>query len=240
MATPEVALRKRQQITKANRTMFIWVAVVSAIIGFASVGAILLWQKIAYNEKVLSEKSETAKVLASNIEAIKQLEDKIRVHNTSQALRDSSTDDENQPLRVILDALPSEPNSSALGASLQERFLNQSGLTIESLTVTPIDGEEVFSEEEGIEDAELDPALAEEEGSVAQQIQFSFSVSTSSDKIEGLQDLLQRLERSIRTVNITTMKLEYQGTRMQLTVDGVAYYEPAKTAELKEKVVEIK
>lgn len=238
MAVQEVALRKRQQIAKANRTMFLWVAGVSAIVGFAIVVAILLGQKLIYNEKVLAEKSKTASVLTQNLEAIKELEEKVRVLNTNQALRDSMADGEGEPLRVVLDALPSEPNSSALGASLQERFLNESGLTVESLVVDPISGVEAgVGEGEDVQDAS---AAAEETttSSVASEISFSFTVSAASDNTNALQELLQRLERSIRTINVTSIKLEQQGSSLQMVVTGRAYYSPVVTAELKDKKVE--
>lgn len=238
MAVQEVALRKRQQIAKANRTMFLWVAGVSAIVGFAIVVAILLGQKLIYNEKVLAEKSKTASVLTQNLEAIKELEEKVRVLNTNQALRDSMADGEGEPLRVVLDALPSEPNSSALGASLQERFLNESGLTVESLVVDPISGVEAgVGEGEDVQDAS---AATEETttSSVASEISFSFTVSAASDNTNALQELLQRLERSIRTINVTSIKLEQQGSSLQMVVTGRAYYSPVVTAELKDKKVE--
>ena len=60
MAANEVALRKRTQIAKANRTMFIWIAVASALIGTAAVVSIFFFQQLVYNEKVLAEKLNTA------------------------------------------------------------------------------------------------------------------------------------------------------------------------------------
>lgn len=238
MATQEVALRKRQQIAKANRTMFMWVAGVSVVVGFAAVAAIMLFQKAAYNEKVLGEKSHTARVLAQNIEAIEELKEKVRVLNTNQALRDSMANGEGEPLRVVLDALPSEPNSSAFGASLQERFLNESGLTVESLVVDPIGGVEAGVVGEDVEDASAAADTSATQSSIANEISFSFTVSAASDNTQALQELLQRLERSIRTVNVTSIKLEQQGPSIQMTVTGRAYYSPVVTAELKEKKVE--
>lgn len=239
MATPEVALRKRQQIAKANRTMFVWIAAVSAIVGFSVVVAVMLWQQQSYNGRVLSEKSKTDKTLAKNIESITLLEEEIRVLNTNQALRESMTDGGDQPLQVVLDALPSEPNSSALGSSLQERFLKKSGLTIESLTVDPIQGVESQVEAESVQDASSTDSAG---GGVtlAQPISFVFGVSVASSRVDALQDLLQRLERSIRPINVTDIKLEHQGSRTLMTVSGHSYYEPAVTADLKSKKVEVK
>ena len=52
-------LRKRQQITRANQTMFLWVAGVSVIIGFSVVIALFIGQKIIYSQKVIQKKEQT-------------------------------------------------------------------------------------------------------------------------------------------------------------------------------------
>lgn len=231
MATQEVALRKRQQIAKANRMMFIWVAIVSVVVGFAAVAAVFLWQKRDFNARVLSEKSLTADTLTKNVEAIGELKDQVRVLNTNQALKDSMAPGEDQPIRVVLDALPADANSSALGASLQEKFLKASGLTIESLTVDPVAGVESESAT-NVEDA---ASLDQIEG--VGEVRFHFVVNASSSNSKVLQELLQRLERSIRTVDITKLSLEQQGGKLVLNVEGRAFYQPAVTGELKEKAV---
>jgi len=58
MQVQDAAIRKRTQIAKANRTMFLWVAVISALVGFALVGSLFLIQKAVFNEKVLTEKNK--------------------------------------------------------------------------------------------------------------------------------------------------------------------------------------
>lgn len=230
MANSEPALRKRQQIANANRMMFLWIAAVSVVVGFSLVGAYFLWEKSQFNEKVLAVKSSTAKTLIANNAAVNELKDQVRVLNTNQSLRDSMAPGEDQPIRVILDALPSDANSSALGASLQEKFLNADGLKIESLNVDPVMGVESLAID-GMQDASVS-----DEGS-ENQIHFTFSVSTELNNASALKQLLQRLERSIRAVNISTLSIETQGNRLVLNVDGRAFYEPAKTAELKDKTV---
>ena len=64
--TKESSIRKRQQIFKANRMMFLWVAMASAVIGFALVISISLMQRIIYNQKVIGEKNKTYSTLANN------------------------------------------------------------------------------------------------------------------------------------------------------------------------------
>jgi hypothetical protein len=227
-----VAIRKRQQIAKANRTMFLWVAGVSALVGVAIVASIFLLQKAWFNEKVLAEKGKTAATLTENNQVINDLKDEIRVLNTNEALKSSMALGESQPIQVVLDALPSDANSSALGSSLQEKFLNGSGLTIESLNVDPVQGVE-SQESENVQDA----SQASSASTGDNQITFRFAVSTDVNNASAFKELLQRLERSIRAIDITMLSVETQGARLILTVDGRAFYEPAKTVELRDKTV---
>lgn len=231
MPSQDVALRKRQQIAKANRMMFMWVAAVSALVGIAIVASIFLLQKAWFNEKVLAEKSKTASTLVHNNQVINQLKDEVRVLNTNDALKSAMTPGETEPVQVVLDALPSEANSSALGSSLQEKFLNDPALTIESLNVDPVAGVESQTNS-NVQDASGNSGTAGQN-----QITFHFSVSTDVGNASVLKTLLQKLERSIRAIDITNLTVETQGTKLVLTVDGHAFYEPAKTVELKDKTV---
>ena len=232
MATQEVALRKRQQIANANRTMFVWVAAISAIVGFAIVGSVFLFQKASFNEEVLKTKSEAASTLRANNKVVSELEDKIREMNTNQALIDSMAPNQTQPIRVVLDALPSDANSSAFGASLQEKFLNDPALRIESLAPDVVPGVESLSEG-NVENANSS-AISDD---TAKEITFRLSVSADLANANALKDLLKRFERSIRAIDITSLKIETQGNRLLLSVEGRTFYEPAKSVELKEKVI---
>jgi len=231
MALQDTAIRKRQQIANANQMMFIWVAAVSAVVGIAIVASIFLLQKAWFNEKVLGEKSNTASILTENNKVVADLKDEVRVLNTNQALKDSMVSGEDRPVQVVLDALPDVANSSALGSSLQEKFLKDPALTIESLNVDPVAGIESQSEA-NVEDASSSATVTG-----ANQINFRFAVSTNVSTASSLKDLLQRLERSIRAIDITSLTIETQGARLVLTVDGRAFYEPTKTVELKDKTV---
>ena len=232
MATGDTALRKRQQIANANRMMFLWVAAVSVVVGIAAVVSIFLVQKALFNEKVLAEKAKTASTLVNNNKVVDELKNQVRILNTNQSLKDSMAPGETQPVQVVLDALPSEANSSALGASLQEKFLNDSALKLESLNVDPVAGVESDSDQ-NVQDASSTSTTS----AGANEITFRFVVSSDVANANALKDLLQRLERSIRTIDITSLAIETQGTRLVLTVDGHAFYESAKSVDLKDKTV---
>lgn len=229
-ANKDVAIRKRQQIAGANKMMFMWVAAISVIVGFSAVGALFLSQKMLFNEKVLSEKQKTANTLVKNNKVIDDLKAKVRVLNTNQALMDSRAKTDDQPLQVVLDALPSDANSTALGSSLQEKLIPGAGITIESFTMDTVQGVET-EETSSVQNASSTAPTGQN------QINFRFSASASTDNPTPLKELLQRLERSIRAIDITSLTIETQGPKIVLAVEGRAFYEPAKTVELKDKTV---
>lgn len=226
MPTNDVLVRKRTQIAKANRVMFIWVAAVSVIVGFGLVGSIFLAQKLFFNEKVLAEKERTIATLKTNSDNVPALEAQVRVLNTNQALIDSKAKPSDQAVQAILDALPSDANSLALGASLQNKLLaGINGLTIQSLQVDPVLGVEQLATD--------GTAQATTTGS-SNQITFRFSVSGPQ---AALQTVLQNLERSIRAIDVTNVRIESQGSNQVLNVEAQAFYEPAVVVQLTDKLV---
>lgn len=228
MQLKDAAIRKRTQIAKANRTMFIWVAAVSALVGFALVGSLFLIQKAVFNEKILSEKDKTVSVLKSNNANISELESQVRILDNNQALIDSKAKPDDQAIQVILDALPSEANSLALGASLQNKLLaNVDGLSIDSLQVDPVVGVESLSLDQTAQDASAASTGPTE-------IAFRFAVSGSE---AALKEVLNRLERSIRAIDIISLRIENQGDKRVLNVQARAFYEPTRVIELKDKTV---
>lgn len=225
-ALKEAALRKRSQIAKANKTMFLWVAAISGLVGFALVVSIFLGQKLFYNERVLAEKEKTVSILKKNNAVVDDLENEVRVLDTNTALASVKANPNDQAIQVILDALPSEANSLALGASIQGKLLaNINGLSIESIQVDPVVGVESLVGDEFALPATTD---------VANEITFQVTISGSE---QALRDALSRLERSIRAIEVKSVKIESQGDTRVMAIEGRAFYEPAKVVELQKKEV---
>jgi len=131
---------------------------------------------------------------------------------------------------VILAALPSDANSLALGASLQNKLLaNITGLSIDSLQVDPVVGVESLSTDPTAQNASTTASLSGQP-----EITFRFSVSGSEDT---LKEVLRRLERSIRAIDILSLRIENQGSKRVLSVQARAFYEPTRIVELKDKTV---
>lgn len=227
MKPNDVAIRKRSQIAQANKTMFIWIAVASALIGSAIVVSVFLTQKAIFNEEVLAEKQITISNLDNNNKVAPKLVSQIQVLDTNQALISSKANDSDQAVQVILDALPAEGNSLALGASLQNKLLTGvPGLTsIQSLQVDPIIG---------LESLTTNTTVDASAGEAANEITFRLVVKGNQDAIKMV---LQNFERSIRLITVTSLQIETQNDGQLMTVTAKAYYEPAKTIELQTKVI---
>jgi hypothetical protein len=228
MKPNDVAIRKRTQIAKANKTMFLWIAIASALVGSALVVSFFLFQKAVFNEKVLGAKQDTVNALNTNNKVAPQLEDEIRVLDTDQALISSKANDSDQAIQVILDALPSDGNSLALGASLQNKLLaGVPGITsIQSLRVDPIAGIESLSDDTTVVDASS--------STTGNEITFQLAIKGSQ---EGIKAVFQNFEKSIRLIKITSMQIETQQDGQLLTLQAKAFYEPSKSIELTDKVI---
>jgi len=233
MATNTNAIRKRAQIAKANRTMFIWIAGSSVIVGAAIVVSIFLAQNLVYNQKVISAKSKTVSTLQANNKAIPELEAAVRVLDTNEALASIKASPTDQPLQVILDALPADANSLALGASLQSKLLaNVNGLRLTSLQVTPVAGVESTTLGSSTDTTATTETTALDE---AAPVNFQFVVSGNQ---EALKQALVNLQRSLRIIKVNNLTISAaERGALTLTVAGSSYYVPAKTITLTEKVV---
>jgi hypothetical protein len=225
------AIRKRTQIASANRLMFLWVAGISVVFGVSLVIAIFLVQMLFFNERVLQAKDQTISTLDTDTKNIPLLQNKINVLNyTNQALESIKAKPDDQAVQVILDALPSDANSLALGASLQNKLLlGINGLTLQTLQVDQVAGIESL----GVGGSSTIDATTDASGS---QNQITFSFSVDGDET-ALKQALVNLEKSIRTIDISTLKIESQGTTQTMTIQASAYYEPVRDVKITEKVI---
>jgi hypothetical protein len=217
------ALRKRQQIEKANRSMFAWVAGASVIVAFAIVAAQFMIQQGLFNEKVLNEKRVTDGTLSENLEAVDGLKEGVNVLLANEDLEAARAKSDDSNLQVVLDALPSDLDSLNLGTSLQSVILSGNVQRIDSLTV-----DAGFGEGEAVQDASTVGASGPVE------IPFRFTVNGNFSQI---RDAFRSLERSIRPIRVVSAGIEGSDNNLTATVEAVTYYQPAKTIELQEKTV---
>ena len=213
-----VAIRKRQQIDSSKKTMFIFVASAAFLAGIALVVSIFLIQQIVFHSKIIIEKQSTISRLDKNLKTIDELKKNIRVLDTNTALNSIKSSDESNALQTILDALPDNPNADAFVASLKNKFIDTTtGVTIQSLSVS-----QAGSGGEGSESAPVNT------------VSFTMEVSGPADR---LKELLTKFESSIRVIDLKALEIQRNEDKLSLVVRGVAYYQPAQTVQLENKVV---
>tara|TARA_Y100000114_G_scaffold148298_1_gene161113 strand:- start:1542 stop:2174 length:633 start_codon:yes stop_codon:yes gene_type:complete len=207
--------------------MFIWIAVASVIVGVAVVVSIFLVQKLYFNELVLSKKLTTAERLDKNLETIEELKTEIQALGANTDLAAVKANEGDQAIQVVLDALPAEANSFALGASLQKKLLNgiEGNYSLDSLQVLPVEGIEELSSGNSDEESASD---------TSGRIYFSFTVKGDQN---ALKQVFRNLERSIRAMVITSVAIEYQSDVLTMDVEGHAFYEPATILEVTTETV---
>lgn len=239
-------LRKRSQITKANKTMFIWVASMSAVVMISIVISYHLVNTITFNVRVSNERSKTIKNLEQSNSNIEELESQIRALDTNERLDLVKASPEDKALQVVLDALPATANPLSFGASLQTVLLvGPPDLTVKSISVDSTgggtsDGADVVEEDvaevvegEDLSGEESSDTMIITDASLG-QIGFNFTVEGPET---SLQEVLQRLEKSIRTIYIDSISIQRQGSINEMSVSGHTFYQLEKTAELVKKVV---
>ena len=225
---PSGGLKKRQQIENAGRTMFLWVAVASVAVSICIVTAQFLFQQWTYNNRVLGAKYKAADQLKKNIANATQLQNAVNslVSNNDLASVKTNTDDPNT--KSVLDALPGAFDATAWATSLQKAILSHSGVAIEGINV-PSDQDQTTTGGSTGTSAATNTASP-----TPQEMKFDVTVSGSYDKI---RNMMLDLERTIRPIKITEITLNGDDAQMTATIGGVTYYQPSKSASVKQEVV---
>jgi hypothetical protein len=232
MAKTQGSLVKHQQIYSTNKTMFVWVTAASVVISISLVMSYAIFQRMSFNQKVIAEKNTTVSNLDYNNSVVEDLNAKIRVLNSNELLKNSTRNDDLEPVSAVLDALPSVVNSTALGSSLQDRILDIPGVRIETLNVEAVSGVEEKTNEGQVVDPSGGAPTSENE------IAFQFELSSTGPKrFDNMKTALTRLEKSIRPFGVSLVEIEQSKDRVTLKVRAVSYYSPEKKVELGQKVV---
>jgi len=216
---------KRQQITRSNKTMFLWVAGASVIVAFALVASLFLVKQMIFQTKIIAAKADTNNTLDANIKTAPALKKSVEKLIANPNLTDARATANQNNLSVIFDALPYVADDIGFGSSLQSVLLSGLG-TPENITINSLSSS---TAEEGTEIA----GVAAPEGS--QELAFSFTIS-GSDK--DIKEILTRFDRSIRPIQITSLSLQAgEGGKVTASIQAKTFYQPAKTLELTNKTV---
>jgi Tfp pilus assembly protein PilO len=198
---------KREMISRANSTVFIAVTISAVIVVFCLISLRFLWQKKAYNDRVISAKTKARKQIEDNGIAI----DKLSEQFPDFQHRATNND------KTILHALPPAYDYAALVTSM-EFLANQAGVKLDSGI-----GEDISAS-----------AVKEQNVSVPQEITLNLSVS---GRYENIVKYIDVIEKSIRPVIITTVDFSGGNSEIKATIMAKTYYQPARTLDVSKEVI---
>ena len=221
----EVAFLKRNAINKANQTMFLAVAGAALIAGASVVGMVYLFRIYSFNTKVLTEQDKSISTITQNIDNINDLKK-----------RNLKSNADDGGLRVIADALPDSENASGLGSALQKKIFSD-GVVLDSFNIESSDSNSLSSS------SSVSTSSSSESSSIpdgVKDIQFTASISSSFPNEGSPEDIknretaaynniintLQKMEKSIRAINVTSFKFERSINKFTITLSAKAYYYP--------------
>lgn len=214
-------VKKQSLIDQTRKSVMLWVAGASAVIGAAVVISFLLFQTLLFNSKVIKAQAATAQRITSNINAIDELKGNVRVVGGDEKLKlpNIKSSSDARPLQAVLDALPADDNRLALGASLQQKILHDiPGLQVDSLSV------------------DQSGAMSTTGAAVGSDGELGFSVSMSGSP-EALKQALSNMERSIRAINIITISATSSGNTVNMQLNGTASYQKPISLDLTERKI---
>ncbi len=231
-------VRKRQQIDSTRKQVVFWVAAAGCCVVIALIAGVRLWQKIQYQNKVNSQLQTAEKTLKSNVSAIDLIRTNVDALKSNEQLNLSQLkSDDQSPLQVVLDAMPTQDNRVALGSALQDKVLSLHGATIQSLTVVSDDTSSSSTDTTTSSDSSSSSSTGGSSLNVA-AVPIEFSVELSGD-YNSIQKTVEDMERSIRTIIINSMTIDGTDDKLSAKIVATTYYTPkinykTSTTEVKE------
>lgn len=214
-------IRKRQQIKKANNTMFLWVVAAAAALTVCLVTSVFLVKQLMFNQRIIDAKDTTKKTLVKNKETFGSIKTEVNKLTANSQLNSLKVEQTDTTLQVIIDALPTADDRAALATSLQQVVLAPSGASIESLSVT--DGA-VAVEDETAADTTGAP------------VAVNFTIVLNGN-YEQIGRAIADMERSIRPITVEQVQIEGTGTVLRASIYAKTYYLSAKSVELKTETI---
>lgn len=219
-------VKKRQQIQQANRTVFIWVAIAGIIVAVALVLGQMMIKQLWFNLGVIEAQTLANTTLVKNAEAYTPLRtevSKLIANKELNELRIDKSENGDNSLQVIIDAMPTVDDRLPLAASLQQVILSKSGVRLEQLSFTetaalaeaPVAGQEAVTQEDG-------PG----------EIYFTFRISGTYEQIKKTLDDIQL---SIRPISVISIKLSGASSAMSADVQAKTYFATPPTTALKKE-----
>lgn len=223
-------LNKRQQVAKANKAIFIWVAVASVVVTLSIVALQFLIKQGIFNQKIISQKSETNKIIVENIEKSKKLKVNIDSLVADTNLEASRAEDGDNNIKVVLDALPTTGDTTSFSNSLYNHIIAPSGVKIDSIIAGDIAATTTVSTASAVAPVTTDPSASP----TPTVLPFSVSIQGSSAQTKST---LTNIEKVIRPMNVTVVNIRASSGILTTTISGNTYYMSASKIDLGKKTI---
>lgn len=218
-------LTKRQQLDKAKRTTFIWVAIAAAVLALSVVLLQFFVKEALFNQKVISKKAETQKIIEQNLENAPELKKNVDALLADDSLAILRANPEDNSLQVILDALPTTGDTTTFSNSLYNKVLQRSGVNMTSVTAGLTDDLAALGgaapTESTADQASLDPG--------PKPLPYTVTLIGSQEQVKTA---LLDVEKTIRPINNKKMVIVAADGALNVTLTGETYFLPRTTVDL--------
>jgi len=216
---------KHLAISKANAQTVAIVAVAVFITIFALVASRSVWSQVRYQSRVVNTKEKAVQQLKKNFAAYNTLSSAYKGFdgaslNIIGGNSQGGGDNDGTNSKIILDALPASYDFPALASSI-EKIINKQGLTVTSVTGT----DDQLNQQANISSP------------TPKTVPMPFSFTIGSADYGSVSKLVDKLQTSIRPIQVDSMVLSGGANNMTLTVNAHTYYQPAKSVTITTKVV---
>lgn len=216
---------KRLAISKANTQVIVIMAVASFVTVFCLVASRAVWSQTRYQARVTTASEKANTQLKKNIQTFSQLIGSYKSFDSASTniIGGSSTgagQNDGDNAKIILDALPSTYDFPALTSSLEKV------LTAGNFDITSIGGSDDQLSQQG-NTASANP----------QPVSIPFSFSVGQANYTAVQQLITKLQQSIRPIQIDSIDMTGGASNMTVTVNAHTYYQAAKGLNITKKVI---
>lgn len=224
MNTKEIST-KRLAISKANAQMVAIVAASAFVAVFCLVAANTVFSQNRYQARIISAKEKAHDQLQENLANYDDLATAYKAFdeaatNVIGGTKSGSGDNDGTNSKIILDALPPTYDFPALTSSI-EKILTDNNLKVTSITGT----DDQVNQQNNTTSATPQPVT----------IPFTFTVSNAN--YASVNQLMSKLQLSIRPIQIDTLDASGSQNNMTVTVSAHTSYQPGKTVSITKETI---
>jgi len=220
-----IASVKRSLIAKSNTTIVVVTSGACFVVVFCIVASISLFGQFMYQNRVITANQTALQRLKTNLQATSTLESSYNAFlatptNIIGGNPGGTGSQDGSNTKIVLDALPSKYDYPALATSLEDILLGQ-GVQIQSIT-----GTDQGATQGGDQSAAVPSP---------QPMPFQVVVSGNYTQIQSVVDAFNR---SIRPIQIQTMELTGDQSKLTLTISAQTFWQPAHNLSISTQVVQ--